>query len=96
MKIGDRVVYVGAYPQYIGKRGNVVDVSSKGLACMVLFDGEDKSSPVLSAELIVTNAALVPVLDADAADMETSVTAAVPEPEPVEVDYLAITRSFCR
>lgn len=38
----------------------------------------------------------VPVLDADAALMETNVTAATTEPEPVEVDYLAITRNFCR
>ena len=38
----------------------------------------------------------VPVLDADAATMETNVTAAATEPEPVEVDYLAITRNFCR
>lgn len=38
----------------------------------------------------------VPVLDADAATMETNVTVATTEPEPVEGDYLAITRSFCR
>lgn len=99
MKRGDTVSYHGPVLRLFGLKGTVIDCS-RSLA-LVLFYGEAHPLNLPIGDVHVVSGvsdpcADVPILDMDAAEMETRVTAADPDVISEEVDYLAITRSFCR